>query len=303
MKKITLKILFFLILYFVLDLSLNAGLSFLSEKTDVFYTQFIRVKPEIVFLGDSKTRSNVIPSILKGETGRSAYNMSRNGAGLLYSRGIQSVILAHYQPKMFVIQAMESKTDRSAISSLSPFLDYPQIKELFSYYPYSVRWRYLLARSSKYNWMLLSMIKRLFYPYDFYDGYIPRYGVSQFKRTIDPRKRRDVALNFESVFKDHKVAFDEETQEKILIGFIQEAQERNISIVILAMPHLNARVGREYFLYKKISGKFNIPFWDFANKSTQGSSLRKEYFNDPNHLNHHGARVFSKILSEKLNSY
>jgi hypothetical protein len=300
MRKNTFKILLFILIFFALDLCVDRILSQWSKKTNSIYTKFLHKEPEVVFLGDSKLRSSINPKVLKENFGISSYNASFYGTGMIYASGMQAITLEHYKPKVFVLQSMTTLTDRGAMNALTPFLNNPKVYKLLDIYPYYVALRHRLLKSSKYNWMLLTMVKRLFVDYDLFYGYVPRYGAQKVDRTSKKEIPRGAMLDFGAAFHDYEIPMDQLKVEQMILDFVDESRAYGVKVVIVAQPMLYGPVDDSYYVFKRIAEEKGVLFLDYTKKSNRVTALKEKHFNDPIHLNHQGAKIFSQIMGEEI---
>ena len=284
MKAKVYKSILFLVVFFVLDNIVYAGFSFLHNKSSLL--DFLEERPDIIYVGDSQILHGVIPKIIEEKTGMSGYNLASEGSGVIFAKGIQSVVLNYYRPKVFVLEAMNIRNERGARSRLAPYFKLKEVKQLFSFYPYHIRFMYSYIKSARYNSMLLTILKAQFFTskHSATDGYLPKYGKRQKARTFWSNKP--------------KKTIDYATSERYLEGFVKEANKNNITVIFVRMPTL---IGdREYYdLYKDIAKKHGAIF---LNLGTEGiyKQLPQEYFYDHLHLNNDGAILFSSIFGKEI---
>jgi len=289
MKKFIFKAIFFIGFFFILDNIVYKGLFILNSKTDFLCNKVLVKKPDIIFFGDSKCRYGIKPDIISQKTGMSSYNIARSGNGILYSKGVESVILSYYRPKLFVIQVMSLSSEREALVSLAPYLDNRKVKKLFSYYPLRVTAKYYLFRTSRYNSMLLTMIHRLFANYDPNDGYVPLFGTSSMDKT---------KLSSED---SAGMPFSLSSGKNLLIEFIEEAKKNSVDMIMINMPAMKEEKDVSCEIYKSIAKIYNIEFFDFSvSKENKYMRLQGDYFWDEGHLNNNGAGVFSSMLGSEI---
>lgn len=290
MKKITIYILLFILIFVVLDTVLSHALAYLWHRTDFIYNGVIAQESDILFFGDSKCRHGIVPEIVHAETGITAYNIARYGSGIIYSKGIQDLILSYYHPKLFVIQYMPLTTERGAIYSLAPYFDNKKVCDILSYYPFLVRLKYSLTKTLRYNSLLLTIFYRLFAEYDTAFGYVPLYGVSE----IDKTERAD------GLGSDQE-KLSEWLGECFLIKFIEDAKEKNgAKVIILIMPTLKERDMASYPVYKKVALRYGVPILDFSKEENLRIGLSRDFFWDVNHLNNKGAVKFTQVLAAEI---
>lgn len=267
------------------------GFSFLYQKSRFnALKQILMEKPDVIYLGNSKFLSGIMPEAIKRETGLSGYNASANGSGIVFAKGLESVILSYYRPKIFVIQVMPLSSERGAMSRLAPYLHNSGVKNLLSYYPYNIRIKYGLLKTSRYNSMLVVIIKGLFGKLDSQCGYRPLFGSLSQKRSRQVRS--SIETNFPAQF-----------GETLLRNFIEEARRNQVEIIMVEMPILKQEKNDGYDTYGNFAKIYNIPLINLSKKSDTCLQSTKEYFWDKFHLNNKGVTVFSAVLGEEINKF
>jgi len=284
MKKLVFKSIVFIAMFFICDNLLYQGLFLVWRKTDFVYNKVIAKKPDMIFLGDSKTRYGIVPNVIKEKTGITSYNLARYGSGISYSRGIEHVILSSYHPRIFVLQCMPLSLEREAVYSLAPYLRNKELKQMLSRYPYNVKVKFELFKTFRFNSQILTMLYRLFNDYDSSSGYVPLYGISGANRTEN--------FNNEKIVPNLKY----EIGKSLLEEFIEEAKMNNVKVIMLAMPVLERDEAESYNTYRQIAKNYDIPFLN----AVQTSLLSSDCFWDSSHLNDDGARRFSSFLGEEI---
>lgn len=79
---------------------------------------------------------------------------------------------------------------------------------------------------------------------------------------------------------------------------IKLCQSHHVPLVLVGSPKYGMIESSELNPVKEISEVNNVMFWDYY--ADQTFNMHKEWFNEPMHLNKDGARVFSKIIAERL---
>jgi len=267
------------------------GVSFLYQKSDLSnLDQILTEKPDIIYLGNSRFLSGIIPEVVRRETGLSGYNASADGGGIVFAKGFESVIMSYYCPKVFVIQIMPLDSERGSLNRLAPYFNNSEVRNLLSYYPCNIRLKYALFKTSRYNSMLQSIIKRLFVKFGSRHGYRPQFGsqsVMKPGKTIPPQK---TGLTVQS-------------EEIILRNFIEKAINSNIDVIIVKMPTLKQEKNNYYDVYSNFAKIYNIPLIDLSEKDDGHTQWTKEYFWNNGHLNNKGATVFSSLLGKEINKF
>jgi|GEM_PF-5342164 len=282
MKKLLLKVIFFIILFFILDYILYSGLFIFFNKPR--FEQYLDKNTEVVFFGDSRFLSGINPRVIKELYNIYGYNMAPQGSSIISARGMEAVVMHHYLPKIAVLEVMNLDHERSARQNLAPYYYLPEIRKLLQIYPYHVRLTYEYIKSSRYNSLILHIIRDNLIKADKGNmGYKPLYG--------SVKSLAALALTKQSLIKNGVA---------ILTEFIEQARMNNVGVVFVEMPTLRGDRSQSHDDYVAAALKYDIPFLDYSKEGKDFFALPQSCFYDATHLNDRGAAIFSVILGEKL---
>jgi len=283
MKKNYLKIIIFIILFFLLDNAIGSAISFMFNRSDRYIPRIIALKrPSVFYFGTSKTKHGIIPAAVFRETGLNGYNAAAAGYGIVESCGFEKVILAETKPGLMVVEAMQFKPDYNAINDLAPYLGYPQIRDMLKIFPLRVRLFYALFKTARYN------SKKFFHFSDKNDGYKPLYGISPMINIEEPYSPADGSTEIA----------------RMMEGFLRQAADNGVRVIIVRMPMFFQDDKAGYYeVYKKLAALYGQEMLDLSREAIGRDVLPDDCFWDIGHLNDKGARIFSSILGKKIAAY
>jgi lysophospholipase L1-like esterase len=85
---------------------------------------------------------------------------------------------------------------------------------------------------------------------------------------------------------------------------LEIARAHHVQVSVFVAPeyitavHANRSRAAVMTFYRNLSAKYGAPFLDFSDDPP--ISADTSYFRDPEHLNHHGAELFSRQLADSL---
>ena len=294
-KKIKIVI-FFLVGFLVLDQALYTGLSYLHRKSD-WHLGFTN-DPKIIYLGNSRTHRGISPKTVEKVTGLPGHNIAQFGAGILYSKGIASVILEEHDPGYFVVQSMNLAGEKGAVYFLAPYFNNSDVKALLEYYPFNKRILYSLSKSIRYNSWVLKIVKHLFFHFESENGYVPFHGsvldLEEAKLTEEPLDNEIKNLTLPSY------ELNAEQGKKLLVSLVEEAKANNVQIVFYEPPVYTGEKSSHHAVYKAVAKEYDIPFFDFSGTSEEFKRFGRGAYRDRSHLKHEGAVILSNLLARKL---
>lgn len=293
MKVFAVKMLFFIVLFFVADLLLGKIIGYLHLNTknvnlkSTNYGFIDSCKDDVVFFGDSTVSHSFIPEKITVETGLSSYNFASDGCGIYYQYPLLETILNKHTPKVILISSSQLIQSRS---------DY-----LTRIYPYYRTNKYVRKIVNKihskasiklafngyvYNSMIIRLLDNR---NDNFFGYVPltprlNIDTSQVDLKLQPGESYEISKEVESYF----------------IKFIEKSTSSGSKVYIYIPPVLGKINSFHLKKIKSIIKNTKVKLIDF---SSDNSFLNhKELFNDRIHLNHNGAKVmtdkFIKILKD-----
>ncbi|MDM8543758.1 hypothetical protein QUF90_22005 [Desulfococcaceae bacterium HSG9] len=297
MKKILIiKFLIFVSILILLDNILYTFINKIYEKSSYNQVCIIKkIKPDILFLGTSRSQHAIIPNIIEKYTGLNGYNLAWDNAGLIWSKGILSVLTKWYSPKIIVVEIMPEFNGKEPVSRLGPYFFIEEVKELLDYYPISKRYKYSIFKTSRYESKLASLLKRLFikYEHQFY-GYIPKYNKMGINMQLSSSKAKNSV--------DNKIGTAELKKDTVSLikNIVNTAKSSSSDIIFVQIPTFKNIHLRSEQIYKKISILNEIVFLGSFGFDERTLALSREDFFDATHMNHSGAKKFSKYLANQI---
>lgn len=300
--KFLLKTFFFLATLFVFDYSIGSLLKYLyfKQNSGPLYEITYSVdstKADLIIFGSSTSHHDYPPSPFQNRLGMSYYNTSNDGTSILYHYAILRSILKRYSPKIVILgfDIGEFKADQKS---------YDRLSALLPYYDKHLELRSIIELRSKFEKIkLLSKI----YPFNstVYSVFIrnPYFAEYNLERKVDdngylplnrfnnnPMETDVPDLNFDP----------DSTKIDFFKSFIKDCQLSNVDLYIIISPRFIKYPAKDpsVELAKKISDKYNVPFYDYSSDSL--FLKHHEYFADRVHLNDNGAKVFSNIIVDKI---
>ena len=308
MKKFFSKLIKFSIPLIVFAIILHFLLMNLNTSYQVIKSQLYSKKYELIVLGNSQAHYAVNPKYFSKLKTLNLANVSQH---LHYEKEILTQYLKQENHNIkFVLISVDyhslNKVSTSEIresliyysTGVKPYYNKSKIyflSPLFSYSPYSV----------------LGLIKNIVY--DYFKG-IEIVDLEKMSKEKNLIKIIDGFVgfsgsNFHDYSKIDKIILNEKDFDNALIILKQTIDlliKNNIEPILFSAPvhkqEYNLRyeydiLKRNQKIIKEIQNDFNIKYWDFMKLE-----LEDNKFYNQNHLNISGAKEFSKILDEKINS-
>jgi len=294
--------LLFLFILFILDYSIGSLLKYLYFKQGSGSLNNITfaldsTKADIIVVGSSTANHHYYPRVFEDKLKMSYYNTGQDGTTILYHYAILLSILKRYNPKIVILDVDfgEFEKDQDSYDRLSILLPYyyshPELRPIIrSRSPYEKL--KLLSKIYPFNSMIFSVIIRNSYFNEFNfkrkeddKGYIP------INRSWN--KPIQVSTNFTKYELDnYKI--------DLFKSFIKKCVESNVTLYTVTSPRFILQHTKDTSLkiVKKITSKFNIPFYNYADDTSFWK--HPEYYADQLHLNNTGAEIFSNKIVEKI---
>jgi hypothetical protein len=263
-----------------------------------------RVNAQVVITGSSRALLQYDPRIIQSITGRSAFNLGRNGSQTDMQVAFFKAYLAHNRKPEIVIHNLDAFS----------FVTTRTIFDPAQYMPYLYD-RDLYEASRKIN------------PQTWRSRYVPLYGyvVEDMNLTWtkgvagffgwSPRQDYFLGFNprhvqwtgdFENFEKSHPrgVTFDiEPAGVRDLEDLIMTCKENGIQLIFVYSPEYDrmqamTRNREQIFAqFHQLADRYDIPLWDYSNWS---HSEDKSLFYNSQHLNAEGAEIFSADVAHRL---
>lgn len=299
MKKIIFNIIILIGIVFILDFAIGRILRYFYFRENSgfqFHTTYSMdsTKADILVFGASRANHHYVPEVFEDSLEMSFYNTGRDGVpSSFFSLAILKSILKRYTPKVIILDYNGSSKEEEDYDRLSCLLPYykthQEIRKIIALKSPFERVK-LLSEIYPFNSEIFSIvmgnleINKKRYPDS--KGYIPLYGKWQNK--IDSIISKTYTLDSNKITS--------------LQNFVKIAKESGAKVFVIYSPIFKEfNINPEINVCNKICSFQNIPFWNFSNDSLFLNN--KNLFQDPYHLNHEGATIFSKIIVHKMKEY
>jgi hypothetical protein len=306
MKKYLLKIIVFLIPIVLLanlaDYTLSGILkksfSFADGEYPVWNDLYNgKINSDIVIYGTSRALKHISPAIITDSLNVNAYNLGINGHSFKSEYFRHQLLLKYDKKPKLIIQTLDATSFERNSDLYNPdqFLPYMyknmEMKERVYNGFKEIDYRLPMIRYYGKKEALLEALRIAFAPGTNkpvkYRGYQP-WDKSW---TNDLLKAQEKFGSFQVVSDSGIVSLFER--------YLQECSQLNIPVIFVYTPEYIE--GQKFIsnrseilnLYTKLSLKYNIPFFNYANDSI---SYKKEYFYNSGHLNKAGAELFTAKL-------
>ncbi len=298
MRKFTLKIGLLLVLVVFIDSALGRFMefSYFKQKKGKGYriTNVLEnVKSDILIFGSSRAAAHYDPSIIEKATGLSTYNLGLGGQSIMYHKAILDVILKRYKPKLILLELYEGMdfesgmTPYDRLSVLLPYCNkYPSIKKVVEQRSYFESLK-LLSKLYPYNSLLLRIIEgNLGYlkTDDTDNGFIPAIGYWNFPI----KEKTQTQTNYNE---DHV---------RLFYDFVNVCKQNDISLFVVISPIYQK--SKDHFSFsQQICDSAKVHLHNYSSESVYISN--NKFFQNIDHLNAEGAKVYSEFISLKLNDW
>jgi hypothetical protein len=264
------------------------------------------VNAEILITGSSRALVHYDPRIIETTTGRTAFNIGRNGS----QTDMQLAVLKAYlennaKPKLVVhnLDLFSFVTSRE-IYDAAQYIPYLNSSALYTgarrVYPHAWKWKRLplygyLVEDMRFTWITgLKGFFGIHPPEDHFLGFLPRH--SPWTGDFDKFVRENPT----------GVKFDIEAQGvKDLTELLDVCRKNTIPVLLVYSPEYSEMQNIErnrdeiFAIFRNLSEQFGISLWDYSDSPL--STHRNNFYNSQ-HLNANGARAFSTIFAQQLRS-
>lgn len=253
-------------------------------------------KADILIFGASRANHHYYSRLFAQELNLSSYNTGRDGNAIFYHYAVLQSVLKRYHPKVAILDFSHAEFLKSAdsyerISSLLPYYyshvelqpiiqlksNFEHLKLLSSIYPYNSLLFQIIAGNSKYNTSRDNRADDL--------GYVPLHkmfkGVTVNNASYGNYDLDQLKINY---FKK----------------FINDCASARIKLYIILSPcFLKFNVNdASVVIAKKLSIDNKIPFLDFSSEPVFLEN--PTIYADESHLNDTGAKIFTKMVIDKI---
>lgn len=252
---------------------------------------------DVLIFGSSRATRHYNPAILGDSLNMTCYNTGKDGQDMLYCTAIQKCILSRYTPRLVILDIRRGefrKYTYDRLSVLLPFYrDYPQlepyirlmgpfekIKLLSSVYPFNSAFLAILITNTSYNASNRQDDR----------GFIPLHREWDKPLSLAP----SIVTTGNPLDSARINAFR---------SFVNECNRKNIPLAVVCSPYysLPANPDSSLILAKEICSEHHVLFLDLSQE--QKYLDHPEWFQDIQHLNSHGASVFSTEILEAIRNH
>lgn len=252
---------------------------------------------DIVIFGSSHANRHYVPEIFEKELNKTCYNAGVQGQGILFHTALQKIVLKRTKPELIILNIDynwldENKNAYDRLSDLHPY--YWEHREIIKP-TISLNSKFvdikLLFKAYQNNSTLVHALRYFISPQKDFNGYLPLSG--KIKKIEQSNNDTIQVINQEKAI-DPKFILAYKS-------FIKTAKDNNIELVIVVSPFLENRdlsKNKSMIEMKSIAETEDILL---INLFKDPQFINQPYlFNDKSHLNHEGASLFSKRVSELI---
>ncbi|MCR4824235.1 MAG: hypothetical protein K5849_02640 [Bacteroidales bacterium] len=294
MKKFLLRVVAFLFCSLFLDFGIGLWGDYLQNNTkggDALRVNDLLKKDQfdLLFLGSSRTHHHYDTPFISDSLHLKAYNAGFDGNGVIMAYCVLQQNLKRYHPRMVILDVTpyvdmytKGKEDYARyVSILKPYYRDPAIAEVLQDVE-PAEWYKAHSGMIRYNTSIVPMTIGLIA-----GGGKDPYGFVSKNSVIAGDQPRGDKFGYEWDAKKFKYV------RKI----VQLAKEESVPLIIAVSPEYNYHFYQDIDSLRFLCRDYSVPLLDHY--SDEDFIQRKDWFDDPTHLNGDGARVYSrKIVSE-----
>ncbi len=292
MKKFLCKLIWFLLLFFVVDRIVGYGFSYMVNHTKGGYVghhKYINDKcdKKLVVYGSSRALHHYNTKVMSDSLGFDCYNCGQDGNGILLNYGHWLMMKSRYYPQTLIydiepnLDFLEYDDNHRYLGWMKAYYDRPGISGIFHDIDSSESIK-MMSLLYRFNFNPLDVIVDFIRPYRTIDkyGFVPLCG----------------SLDRTMIKLDHPKRDIDQLKIKYLQKFIKERGKTDLVFVV--SPRWYGRETKELDPVREICRAYNIPLYDYSNDAQ--FVYNDELFKDGEHLNAKGADVFTKRIVQTL---
>lgn len=265
------------------------------------------INAQIVINGSSRALSGFDPRIIQAATGLSAYNIGRNGSQTDMQLAVLKAYLEHNRKPEIVIQTLDSFSFVATHEVYNPaqyvpyINDAPLYQQLRQINPGIWKSRYVplygyVVDDMGMSWVLgLGQLVGWTEREDYFLGFNPR-----------PLKWTDEFNSFRAANPDGVNWPIESEGSQSVEELIRVCQTNGVKLIFVYAPEysemqrLTKNRNEVFSDFRNLSRKYGVAFWDYSDWRFAADT---QYFQNSQHLNQDGARVFSSDLGNRLQGF
>jgi hypothetical protein len=297
------------VLAFGLDAIINSGLRQIKTSQYGASNRIMegKVNAQIVVTGSSRAVSHYDPRIIETQTGRSAFNLGRNGSQTDMQVAVLKAYLEHNRKPDIVIHNLDAFTFVTTREVYAPaqYVPYLYDEELYrplrKINPDTWKSRYVplygyVVDDMNFSWIL--GLKGFF-------GWSPR---EDFFLGFNPRSKKwtDDFQRFKAENPDGVSWGIEPAGIQLMDDLIRLCQKRGIQLIFVYSPEyaemqkLTKNRTEVFHNFHKLADRNQVPLWNYSDWSFASDT---DYFTNSQHLNAEGAAIFSEDVANRLKGY
>lgn len=294
MKKLLIRVLVVLVLFFVMDRALGLALKYLyrqSNATDEYKISYANelTRDSVLFMGSSRCLHHYAPAVFEKEWGLSCFNAADWGIKNIYFHfGLLGNILERYTPRTIIFEIHPCDWLET------PFSGIERAGSLAPYCGQSEACDEMLKLTGKYWPYRLSMVYR-------YSGSLPNLlagGMGTMDRNLKGWKPMDGLLKGPVTTPEEYPFPLSQERMALLERFVKTCQQKQIQLIWIFSPMYICSEEDVLKVPRELASKYGIPFFDYyRNPDFMG---HEELFFDFGHLNRKGAELYSEKVSRDL---
>lgn len=294
MKRFIIRVLIFLSLMSILDRGFGVVMKYLQDHAKGGYIghhNYIlhQANEDVLIFGSSRAIHHYNPQIIEDSLGMSCYNCGQDGNGILLFYGWWRLMENRYTPKMIIYDVnpefdlLVGRDNHRYLGWLRSEYNNDAVKEVFEEIDPTEKYK-MLSMMYRYNSKFLQNVTDYFHPVFQIsaNGYLPNTGKMNKMKIKDPEPFGDV----------DKLKVD------FLEKFTKDVTSKGILLVYTASPYWYGMNDEVFEPLKAICKKYNISFVNYVNDISFVKN--DDMFADGNHLNAHGADIFTSRIATKL---
>lgn len=297
------------ILAFALNAMINSGLRRIKTSSFGAENQVMqgKVNAQVIITGSSRASSHYDPRVIQEITGRSAFNLGRNGSQTDVQVVVLKAYLEHNRKPELVIHNLDAFSFVTTRETYDPAQYVPYLNDPEIYIPLKKinrdlwKSRYVplygyVVEDMNFSWTL--GLRGFF-------GWSPR---EDFFLGFNPRTKRwtDEFQNFKTS-NPHGVSFGVEPKGiQDVEELIRVCRENKIRLIFVYSPEysemqtLTNNRAEIFDKFQESANYYGIPFWDYSDWKYASD---RDLFQNSQHLNEQGAALFSTDLANHLTGY
>ena len=297
------------VMVFALNAMITSGLRRIRTSQYGAWNQMMegKINARIVITGSSRAASHYDPRIIAATTGRSAFNLGRNGSQTDMQVAVLKAYLEHNQKPEIVVHNLDAFTFETSheVYAFAQYVPYLYDNEIYAplrkITPDTWKSRYVplygyVVDDMNFSWMLGI---RGFFGWspknDFFQGFDPR-----------PKPWTDDFDSFRAT-NPNGVSWPIEPEGiQVMEDLARLCQERGIQLIFVYSPEysemqkLTNNRAEVFGHFHELAERYHVPIWDYSDWSHAADT---QYFTNSQHLNAQGAALFSEDIARRLQQY